>query len=203
MKWAEGGGVRAAEPAAAARLFRVLAMGLFVWRRRPLRAGEFTSGSALAPALIAVAVLSIAEVGVVDLLLAPWSAWAARILSAVALLGAVYLVGLAKSLRHVPTRVEADGLALRLGYLKALNVDYSAIRRVDHFPSGAPRAEGRLDLAPLSTPNIVIALDEEAGRGSPGAVRGIGVRMDDGPRFLAALEERRAAVAAGAERLRA
>lgn len=204
---AGGGGASAASRPRLPRALRTFALALFVWRRRPADPVEFAAGTALAPALVAVALLGLAEIGVLDLLVARWSPAVAWTLSAAAIVGAVYLIGLAKSLRHAPTRLAPDRLALRLGHLQALDIDYRSIRSVEHFPAGAPRREERLDLAPLSSPNVVIALNSErtvGGRwGKRRSFREIGVRIEEAERFVAALRESLDSAPAPDSRLRA
>lgn len=175
---------------------RILTMALFAWGPRRARADQpgFTSGSILAPVLISVAVLSIVEILIVHLIVGQWSPLTATILTALGLFTFVYIVGLAKSLKYMPTVLMPHALLIRLGHFQALEIPYEAIEAVRKVVPGAPAPPKSFNLALMSAPNLLIELysdRETIGLGGKKRVfRKIAVRMDDAPGFEASLGER-------------
>jgi len=175
---------------------RILTMALFAWGPRRARADQpdFTSGSILAPVLISVAVLSIVEILIVHLIVGQWSPLAATILTAAGLFTFVYIVGLAKSLKYMPTVLMPHALLVRLGHFQALEIPYEAIEAVRKVTAGAPAPPKSFNLALMSAPNVLIELfsdRETIGIGGRKRVfRKVAVRMDDAPGFQASLCDR-------------
>jgi hypothetical protein len=175
---------------------RILAMALFAWGPRRQRADEpsFTSGSILAPVLIAVAVLGVIEIAVVHLIVQHWSPAGAFVLTAIGVLVSVYMIGLAKSLQYMPTVLQPQTLLARLGHLLAVEAPYAAIKAVRKVGPGMPAPSKCLNIAAMSSPNLVIDLanDQKATGlfGRTREVRQIAVRMDDADSFEACLSGR-------------
>jgi hypothetical protein len=174
---------------------RILTMGLFAWGPRRRRADQpgFTSGSILAPVLISVAVLSTVEILIVHLIVGQWSPFAATILTALGLFTLVYIIGLAKSLKYMPTVLMPHTLLVRLGHFQVLEIPYDAIAGVRKVAGASPPPKS-FNLALMSAPNLLIELfsDREAiGIGGKKRVfRNVAVRMDDAVGFEARLCDR-------------
>lgn len=174
---------------------RLLAMALFAWGPRSRSADEpsFTSGSILAPVLVSVAALSVAEITVLHLIVGRWTHVGASILTAIGLLAFVYMIGLAKSLQYMPTVLRPGALLIRLGHFQSVEIPYETIRAVRKAAPGAPGAKS-LNMAPMSTPNLVIELssDQEVTgvSGRKRVFRQIALRMDDADSFEACLSDR-------------
>lgn len=133
--------------------------------------------------------LATAELLVVHFLIAMlWSATAAALLSALTLLSILWLIGLIRSFRRLPVLVGEDGVLMRTGSLRAIRIDAANVRRVRRsFPGEALKAEGVLNLAMLSYPNVLVELAEpaEGRRGRP--VNAVAHALDDPDGFAAAL----------------
>jgi hypothetical protein len=99
----------------------------------------------------------------------------------------VYMLGLARSLRHMPSLLTPDGLILRLGHFWRVEIPYEAITTARRSGPGEKAPTGSLDLAPLSAPNSIIGLNgEREAIGLWGRVRRytqIALRMDDAAAF--------------------
>jgi hypothetical protein len=148
----------------------------------------------LATVLIAVATLGIVEVAVLHIIVRYWSPVAAFVLTAIGLLASVYMIGLAKSLRYMPTVLRRNTLVVRLGHLLVAEIPYSAIEAVRTIPPGTPAPSECLNMAAMSSPNLLIAFangHEATGLfGRRRGVRQVAVRMDDADSFRVALSER-------------
>jgi hypothetical protein len=163
---------------------RVLALGLFGWGSpAPDEGRSFTSSAILYPVLLSVAALATIEILVIDLLVGRRSRGGALVLASLAALTVVYLIGLARSLRHMPSLLTPDGVVLRLGHFWKVEIPYAAIVTVKRSAAGEKAPAGSLDLAPLSTPNLIIGLDDEREAvGLGGRARRftqVALRMDD------------------------
>ena len=174
---------------------RLLAMALFAWGPRRPRADEpsFTSGSILAPVLVSVAVLSVAEITVLHLIVGRWTHVGAWALTAIGLFVFVYMIGLAKSLQYLPTVLRPQALLVRLGHFHCVEIPYEAIQAVRKAASGAPAAKS-LNMAPMSAPNLVIELSSDQEMtgisGRKRVFRQVALRMDDADSFEACLSDR-------------
>jgi hypothetical protein len=172
---------------------RILAMALFAWgaRRRQVDEPSFTSGAILVPVLISVAVLGIAESAALELIVGRRSHIGASVLIAIGLFTFVYMVGLAKSLKYMPTVLMPHALLIRLGHFHAVEIPYETIDAVKRMAPGAKVPPKSLNLAALSAPNLLIGLAAEreligmAGRKR--VFRHVAVRMDDVESFEACL----------------
>jgi hypothetical protein len=156
------------------------------WRRRttPAFAVHRASGWALTAGVLAV--LTLIEAPAVHLVIvaagAPTAAWIA---SALALYGALWLVGDAHALRHGGIRLAGDAIAIELGVRWRGAIAYAAIVRVTR--GGGP---AELDVAIAGT-NVVIELDapvELVGLfGRIRRVRSLALELDEPDAFVRAL----------------
>jgi hypothetical protein len=168
---------------------KLLVMALFAWgpRRRHSQEPSFTSGSILAPVLLAVATLSIVEITIVRLIVGQRSPLGSSMLTGLGLFMALYMVGLAKSLQYMPTLLRRQALLVRLGHFREVEIPYEAITTVRRSDRGEKAPAGSLDLAPMSAPNLIIGLKSERETvGLGGRVRRytqIALRMDDAAAF--------------------
>jgi hypothetical protein len=174
-------------PLVAAEL-RVLALGLFGWGRPPPDDGRsFTSSAVLQPLLLSVAALASIEIFVIHLVVGRWSHGGALALTSVGALMIVYMVGLARSLRRMPSLITPERLIVRLGHFRRVEIPYEAITTVRRSDRGEKAPAGSLDLAPMSAPNLIIGLKSERETvGLGGRVRRytqIALRMDDAAAF--------------------
>jgi hypothetical protein len=181
---------------------RILMLGLFVWGPRSRRTSEpsFTSGSILVPVLLAVAAVGVVETVILHLVVGRWTRDGATALTAIGMLTIVYLVGLAKSFKYMPTVMLPKALVVRLGHFQSVEIPYEAIRRIKRAAPGAPAPSGSLNMAPMSAPNLLIELAEEREtrglNGRPRAFTQLALRMDDAESFEALLSDRLPAAAA-------
>jgi hypothetical protein len=167
---------------------RVLALGLFGWRPPARDDGRsFTSSAVLQPLLLSVAALASIEILAMDLLVGRWSHGGAMALTSLGALAVVYMVGLARSLRHMPSLITPERLIVRLGHFWRVEIPYEAITTVRRSNLGEKAPAGSLDLAPMSAPNLIIGLNvEREAIGLGGRVRRytqIALRMDDAAAF--------------------
>jgi uncharacterized membrane protein len=174
---------------------KLLTMALFAWgpRRRSADEPSFTSGSILAPVLVSVAVLSVAEITVLHLIVGQWTHVGAWLLTAIGLFVFVYMIGLAKSLQYLPTVLRPQALLVRLGHFQCVEIPYEAIQAVRKAAPGAPAGKS-LNMAPMSAPNLVIELSSDREMtgisGRKRVFRQVALRMDDAESFEAALNGR-------------
>lgn len=180
-------------PLAAAEL-RLLAMALLYWRR-PRAARQpcaFTSACVLTPMLLAVAALGLVETAVLHLVLAQWSGKVAWVATGVGLFSLVYIVGLAKSLLYLPSRVEPDMLLLRLGHFQRIELPYEAILDAGATAPCPISDPDTLNLAVMSSPNVVIELNQirstVALSGRRRNFNRVALKMDNAEGFLALLK---------------
>jgi hypothetical protein len=183
-------------PLIAAEL-KIISLGLFAWGRPVGKEGSFTSCALLRPVLLSLAALASVEVMVMHLLVGRWSHAGAQILTGLGLLTIVYMVGLARSLRHMPSVVAPDRLVVRLGHFHAVDIAYDEITGVSRSAPGEKAPAGSLDLAPMSSPNLVISLcGQKEVVSMAGRVKRfskVALRLDDVTGFEQALQARRQA----------
>jgi hypothetical protein len=184
---------------------RLLGMALFAWgpARRDLVAPAFTSGLVLVPVLLSLAALSAVEVTVLHLLLSQWNATLALWATAFGVLTLVYFVGLAKSLKYLPSRLDRDKLLVRLGHFHSFELPYEAIVEASLAAPGLPAQPGTINLALMSSPNVLIDLNETRSvlglNGRRREFHRVALRMDDPYGFLLALRQRIAPAALSEE----
>jgi hypothetical protein len=140
---------------------RLLSMALFSWggglaARDP---AAFSSASVLAPMLLAVVALGIVETALLHLILARWSSMIAWVATGLGLFSLIYIVGLAKSLVYLPSRLEDNQLLVRLGHFQKVEVPYQAIVGASLAAPCQTIAPETLNLAIMSSPNVLIELD--------------------------------------------
>lgn len=133
----------------------------------------------------------------------PVLAWALTITSLVAVF---WLVRDYRALGVGVVRLGNEMLELAIGRRFAINIPLAAIEHAvtptfrDLPAAGTTQGRDFLNLTKPSTPNVLLVLGEpKRVRLTAGVyrhARRIAFRLDDAPRFLAALEERRAAIAA-------
>ncbi|HET7231160.1 MAG TPA: hypothetical protein VFJ16_14200 [Longimicrobium sp.] len=170
---------------------------LLSWRAQPaVSSGEtaFTlhRKSGLGGLFGAVAFACVGEAAGVHVLVAQWSPTAAWALTALSLYGALWLVGLGRSMVLRPPLLAADGLRVRVGVLHDVLVPFDRIASVTEVRAapGSRRAPGYLHAAVFSPPRLMIELNAPVeshgvyGMRRRGITR-IGLLVDE-PRALAA-----------------
>ena len=134
-----------------------------------------------------MAALASIEIFVIHLVVGRWSHGGALALTSVGALMIVYMVGLARSLRRMPSLITPERLIVRLGHFRRVEIPYEAITTVRRSDRGEKAPAGSLDLAPMSAPNLIIGLKSERETvGLGGRVRRytqIALRMDDAAAF--------------------
>lgn len=142
---------------------------------------------ALAPPLWAFACIIGVELAVAHLLVASlWSHVAALILSALSLLSLVWVVLLIRSLKRRPVLVDAEGVTMRVGTLKAVRIPAGAIAAIrTSWPSEALKQRGVLNLAMINYPNVMLDLDPPLPGRRP--IPAVAHRLDDPAGFIAAV----------------
>lgn len=108
---------------------------LFSWRAKPHVPSGAMSFSihrrgTQADLLFVLAIATLVEVLPIHLLLSHWNAMAAWIITGLSLYGAVWLIGIARSIELRPLIIGADYLHLRYGLLFRLQIPGMMIRRV-------------------------------------------------------------------------
>lgn len=135
--------------------------------------------------------IGIVEVAVVHLMLYAIAPTFAVILLGVSLLALIYLFGVARSLRAVPTTLEADRLTIRLGVLRSQVIELTQISEVHVIRSAISTAAERMTISIIDPPNVRLLLNRPlAGRslfGKPRAYRTIDFRLDEPERFARSL----------------
>ena len=106
--------------------------------------------------------LAAIEVAVVHLLIRHWSLRWAWVATDVGALGALYLVGLAKSLRLYPIELTATTLRLRLGVLRERSIDRTAIVSIV-TPTPSPQDVKVTRLTLFDPPNLAVRVTTSLG----------------------------------------
>ena len=164
---------------------------------RSARSGAITA------ALVAVIVIESIAVHFAVVARLPVLAWGLTLMGAVAVL---WLVRDYVALGTGAVRLGDDTLDLTIGRRFAISLPLAAIDRAtvptfrDLPAPGTTQGRDYLNLTKPGAPNVLLVLTElrrvRITAGVHRDVRRIAFRLDDAPRFLAALDERRAAVAA-------
>ena len=133
--------------------------------------------------LIILIGIGIVEAAVVHLILYAIVPTFAVILLGVSLLALVYLFGVARSLRAVPTTLEADRLTIRLGVLRSQVIELTQISEVQVIGGVITTAAELMTISIIDPPNVRLLLKRPlAGRslfGKPRAYRAIDFRLDE------------------------
>ena len=162
---------------------------------RSARSGAITA------ALIALIVIESVAVHVAVVSRLPVLAWALTLMGVIA---ALWLVRDYVAMGRGAVRLGDDALELTIGRRFAVTVPLAAIERAatptfrDLPTPGTTQGRDYLNLTKPSAPNVLLVLAESRRvrliAGVHRDVRRIAFRLDDAPRFLAALAERRAAI---------
>lgn len=154
-----------------------------------MTASEHPYHRSVAPMMWVFVALASVELVVVHLLIALYSWRIALAVSLVTLAGLFWLVGIIRSFRRLPVRLDADTLVLRAGRLRSVTLPLANIAGVrEHWEPGAHKARGTLNLALIAYPNLLIDLQAPVK-----GVESIGQRFDAPAEFLAALAAARGA----------
>lgn len=105
-----------------------------------------------------VVALSFIEVGLVHLVLRQWSETVAILVSLLSELSVVYLMGLANSLRCLPTHVSEDGVQVRLGILIDQHIRWDEIAKLATISGAYRKSPTVLRAAVISAPNVRLTL---------------------------------------------
>ncbi|MBO9518354.1 MAG: hypothetical protein J7493_09830 [Porphyrobacter sp.] len=138
--------------------FGILWAALTSWRRPTLSAGQrrFTSYGTMAPMLVAVLVLSFAEIAILHIVLRQLSHDLATIVTAIGIFSAIYIFGLLKSLRNRPSIVDRDQVMLRIGNIQSASFPRMSLSEVRRIP---PSVQVEADIAKMgaaSAPNVLM-----------------------------------------------
>ena len=178
---------------------------LFSWRARARVAPGDTAftqhrKSGIPGVVGAVTFACAVEAVGVHLLVAQWSPLVAWALTALSVYGAIWLVGLGRSVVLRPTVVERDGLRVRIGALYEAVVPFDAIESVNPVRTGPAdrRAPGYLHASIFAAPRLMIELKEPVeARGLYGnrkrGITRIGLLVDEPAELAGLLRERMAA----------
>lgn len=172
---------------------RIIGLSIFAWAPHRCPAGQrsFSSAAMLGPVLLAVAALSSVEVLVMHIVIRHWSPTGASTVAALGIFTAVYIVGLAKSLKYMPSLMTSDALIVRLGHFLSVEIPYEEIQGIGPSAGGAGAPAGTLNLAPLTSPNLIIRLARErevvGPTGRKRRFRELALRLDDPRDFEASL----------------
>jgi hypothetical protein len=136
--------------------------------------------------------VGIIEVAVVHLFLYKVAPTFASILLYVSLLTLIYLSGLARSLRAVPTTLETNHLMIRLGILRSQRIELSQI--CDAYVIGGIEAQSiaaRMVISIVDPPNVRVLLNQPHTRrslfGKARAYSAVDFRLDEPELFTQAL----------------
>ncbi len=156
---------------------------------------EFAYHRSIAPMMWVLVAIAGVELIVVHFLVALWSAYAALALSLLSLSGMVWLIGVLRSFRRLPVRLDSDRLFMRVGRLHEITIPLTAVAALrSHWDAAALKDRSLLKLSLIAYPNIVVDLREPIvshGLRSR-SVRAVAHRLDDPAAFIAALEKHRA-----------
>jgi hypothetical protein len=181
---------------------------LLSWRAKPsVQPGETAfsqhRGSGLAGLVGAVAFACLGEALGVHVLVAHWSPAAAWALTGLSVYGALWLVGLGRSVVLRPTVVSADGVRVRMGMLHEAWIPFGLIASATEVRAAPAhrRTAGYLHAAIFAPPRLMLELSAPVdsqglyGTRKRGITR-IGLLVDE-PRGLAAELSRRMGTRAG------
>lgn len=147
----------------------------------------FAYRRAVAPMLWAFVGIASIELVVTHLLIALWWPRVALVLSALSLLGIVWLIGVLHSFHRLPVLIEADRLVMQVGTLRRVDVPRTQVRGLHQTWDAATfKGRGALKLSLLAYPNVVVDIAPPlAGRRAP--LHAVGHRLDDPAGFTRAL----------------
>lgn len=148
----------------------------------------FAYHKALAPLLWVFAFIMAAELLITHLLVSGlWSQRAALIFSALSLAALVWTILFIRSLKRRPVLVDAEGVTMRIGSLKAVRVPARSISGLrTSWPREELKRKGVLNFALINYPNVMLDLDPPyPGRRRP--IVAIAHRLDDPAGFVAAV----------------
>lgn len=162
------------------------------WRRRPFvpagsTAFSYHKKNGLAGILYTVALASVVETFVVDLLIRIHHPHAANALLAIGLFAVIWLLGFARAVQLRPMLVTHDTLQLRMGLQWMLDVPRTNISSIAYGRASVPPrgTAGYLRLTPQ--PNVVLTLHEPMRAHGPYGMRRdvtrIGIALDDIKKF--------------------
>lgn len=176
----------------------MIRLALFSWGARPQvpeGATAFAYHRVINPMIAAFLVLQIIEILVVDLLVSHWSEWAAWVLLALGVWGALFLIALMKAFRLYPVLLDDRNLRVRAGSVIDMTVPLDAIAALEPSITHAKtKRRDVLNAAILSHPNVVLCLDRPLEYrplfGKPRMVERVAFRLDQPAPLLEALESR-------------
>lgn len=148
----------------------------------------FSYHKALAPLLWVFAFIMTAELLVTHLLVsALWSQVAALILSALSLAALIWTILFIRSLKRRPVLVDAEGVTMRIGSLKAVRIPAERIAGLrTSWPPEQLKQRGVLNFALINYPNVMLDLDPPLpARRRP--IAAVAHRLDDPAGFVAAV----------------
>lgn len=166
---------------------------IFQWGRPRLNPGEraFTSYGTFAPALLAVLVLSAVEIFILHLVLARFSVTAAKVATVLGVVGAIYILGILKSLRALPTVVGGREVKVRLGSLQKAAFPLTSLKSISRVTAGLPLGPEIAKMSGLSAPNVLIELHNpitiDAHMSNSRVVSGLAVYLDKSEEFISAI----------------
>ena len=149
----------------------------------------FSYSRALAPTMWAFASIMAVELVVVHLLVTGlWSGTAAAILSILSLAALVWTIIFIRSLRRLPVRVDAAGVTMRVGSLRALLVPAGQVAGIrTAWPGDMLKQRTVLNLALINYPNVMLDLDPPLLMRRRN-IQAIAHRLDDPSGFVAAID---------------
>jgi hypothetical protein len=175
----------------------ILYFAFAAWRRTPFtptgaRAFSAHQRDGRAGILYTIALISIVEVFVVDLVVRIHASQVANGLLVVGVAGAIWIVGFARAIQLRPTFIARDVVGLRNGLRHSLDVPRDLIASIElgRTPPPAKNTAGYLRIA-HGAPNITLIMREPIiARGSHGIARlvtRVDLTLDDPAAFRTAL----------------
>lgn len=148
----------------------------------------FAYHRALAPLLWVFAFIMTGELLVTHLLVsALWSHVAALIFSAISLAALVWTILFTRSLKRLPVLADAEGVTMRIGFLKSVPVPTASIAGLrTAWPREELKQRGVLNFALINYPNVMLDLDPPLPNGKR-SLKAIAHRLDDPAGFAAAV----------------
>jgi len=170
------------------------------WAKPPAGAAYFTAHrqNAWVSVVVGLLLALAAELFPVHILIARWSEVAAWIVTALSAYGGLWLLADLQAMRLRPTRLDEDGLVVRVGLRWEVPVAFEDVARIERVPPGAdPPARSRIErrrtlrLMPVGEPThrIVVRapVTARALYGFSRAVETIELAVDEPARFDARL----------------
>lgn len=163
----------------------VLYYSVFSWRSKahvPAGTLAFTIDrmTGQADLFVVLAIATVVEIMPVHLLLAHWSTTVAWVVSALSLYGAVWFVGLARSIWLRPLLCGDDCIDVRYGLMFRLRIPCQMIRRVGRTAEQSSPGYARLPGEPANVfIDLLSEMDSEKLFGFRRKVRGVALSADD------------------------